>query len=186
MAIEIPQETKSNIREYISLLRGNFKEFRVGWVPADKLHLTIKFLGETDERQIAVLFEAVQRTGEQISDFKFQISGTGVFPNRKRARILWLGLEDCGENVKKLFEVLENECDRAGFPREKRRFNPHLTIARLRQPGLAKDLIREHLENKFEPAEVKVSGLSIFESRLHPTGSIYQRVYNSKLNPGKK
>lgn len=156
---------------------------RVGWEKAEKLHLTMKFLGDTSEEQLQKLIEAVEKTARkisesdfQISDFRFQISNTGVFPTPKKARILWLGLVDERGSLTKINEILEAECERAGFERENRRFKPHLTIARLREPQFSRDLVEKHLQNEFEPVEFEVSEIVIYESKLQPSGSIYSKV----------
>ncbi len=72
--------------------------------------------------------------------------------------------------------ILETECEKIGFKKEKRIYKPHLTIARLREPQKSKNLVQNHLENKFEPVSFEVSEIVIYESKLQPTGSIYKKV----------
>ncbi len=85
------------------------------------------------------------------------------------------------ENLQKLNEILETECEKAGFAREKRNFKAHLTIARLREPRKSKELVERHLENEFNFAEFQVSEIAIYESHLQKTGSIYEAIENVKL-----
>ncbi len=148
-AIDISDEARAKIAGYIETLRGEFSNLRVGWEKSEKLHLTLKFLGETDEKQLKNLTEAVENTARQVSNFKLQIVGTGVFPAKRNARILWLSLRDKDGKLQKLNEILETECEQIGFAKEKRNFKPHLTIARLREPQKSIELVRTHTAKEF-------------------------------------
>lgn len=182
-AIDISEEARRKASAYIDNLRREFPKIRVGWEKPEKLHLTLKFLGDTSEEQLRKLTEAVEKTtkiisnsGFQKNDFNFQIQGTGVFPSPKRARVLWLGLIDEKGILSEINEALETECERLGFEKENRKFKPHLTIARLREPQFSGKLVEKHLQNEFEPVEFEVSEIVIYESKLQPTGSIYSKV----------
>lgn len=187
-AIDLSEEARGKVSDYIQNFSGEFSGLRVGWEKAEKLHLTLKFLGDCDERQLDALKNAVLNTVnsfsalEKVENFKICISNTGVFPAKRNARILWLGLRDESGNLAKINQILEAECGKAGFEREKRGLKPHLTIARLREPHRSKDLIEKHLKNKFEPVEFCVSGIAIYESKLQPTGSIYQKLKELKFS----
>ncbi len=181
VAIDISAEARRHVSDYITELREKISNVRVGWELPEKLHLTLKFLSEIDETQLSDLTEAVDKTAKQISDFKLRVSKTGAFPSEKNARILWLGLEDESKSLQKLNEILETECERIGFIREKRSFKPHLTIARLREPHKSKGLIEKHLQNEFESDEFTVSEITVYESRLQKTGSIYSINSKHKL-----
>ena len=180
-AIDISDTARQKISTYIENLRGEFLHLRVGWEKAEKLHLTLKFFGEIDEKQLANLIEAAEKTADQIADFKLQIKDTGVFPAKRNARVLWLGIEEESGKLQKLNEILETECERFGFAKEKRNFKPHLTIARLREPNKSKELVGAHLRNEFESAEFRVSEIVIYESLLQKTGSIYSVVSTHKF-----
>ena len=180
-AINISDEARAKVAGYIENLRREFSNLRVGWDKAEKLHLTLKFLGETDEKQLGNLTEAVENIARQVSDFKLQIVGTGVFPAKRNARILWLGIVDENDSLLQLNEILERECEKKGFQKERRNFKAHLTIARLREPDKSKRLVEKHLQNEFSPVEFAVSELAIYESKLQSTGSIYETIKNVKL-----
>ena len=93
---------------------------------------------------------------------------------------MWLGIVDELKSLQKMNEILEIECERKGFAREKRNFKAHLTIARLREPHKSKELIERHLRNDFESNVFAVSGIVIYESQLQKSGSIYTKY--KKLN----
>ena len=181
-AVEISDEARRRAAEYSRTLREGFPRARAGWDKPEKMHLTMKFLGEIDGDQITRLIEAVQETAAKISPFKLQIAGTGVFPSPRQARVLWLGVKDEKGSLQKLNEVLEKECEKRGFAREKRSFKAHLTIARLKERAI--DLAQAHLAERFEPVEFEVSELVVFESELRPTGSVYSVVSRHELKGG--
>ncbi len=83
-AIDISDDARAKAAEYIENLRGEFPKIRVGWEKAEKLHLTLKFFGDVNEKQLAKLSVAVEETAKQLSNFKLQIAGTGVFPSKRK------------------------------------------------------------------------------------------------------
>lgn len=187
-AVDISGEAKRKVSAYIENLRKDFPTLRVGWEKQEKLHLTMKFLGDVEEHQLKDLETAISNTAKIFSDsmdspdFKIRISGTGVFPSKRNAKILWLGLRDEAKNLSKINRILETECEKIGFEKEKRDFKAHLTVARLREPHKSKELIEKHLENEFEPVEFDVSEIVIYESKLLPTGSVYKKLESFKFS----
>lgn len=175
VTIEISEEARRKTAKYTEFLRKTFPKVRVSWEKAEKLHLTLKFLGEIEDSKLAKLIVAVEKTSRQITEFKLQITETGVFPKPANAKVLWIDTKDTNGEMFHLNRILENECEKQGFKRETRGFKPHLTIARLREPANSKDLIENHLREKFEPVEFKVSEIVIYESVLYPQGSTYEK-----------
>lgn len=176
VAVDISDEARRKVADYIAGLKRNFPGVKVGWDRPEKLHLTLKFLGDTDETQLQKLEEICRNISTGISDLIFQISETGVFPSPRNARVLWLGVRGDLEELQKINEILETECEKIGFKKEMRTYKPHLTIGRIREPQKAKELAKTHLENNFEPVRFEVSEIVIYESKLQPTGSIYSKV----------
>lgn len=174
VAVDISEEARLKVSAYIKSLREKFPNTRVGWDKPEKLHLTLKFLGEIDDEQLAKLIEAIEKTAKEFAPFKSQIAETGVFPSPRQARVLWIDVKDEEEKLRQLNEVLENECAKLGFTREKRNFKAHLTIARLKERS--GELVETHLKQNFEPIEFEVSELVIYQSELRPTGSVYSVI----------
>jgi len=133
IAIDISSEARSKIAGYIDRLRRFGRDLRVGWERPEKLHLTLKFLGDVDDHQLGDVEQAVKKVAAEFAGFRLGIYGNGRFPPKGDPRILWLGLTDDG-SVSKLAQALDREIAKAGFEPEKRKFHPHLTIARLREP----------------------------------------------------
>jgi 2'-5' RNA ligase len=185
VAVDISEEARSRASRYIENLRRQFSELRVGWEKPEKLHLTLKFLGDTDDEQLGKLTEAVEKTAREIPNFTLQISDTGVFPSQRKARVLWLGVKDEQGNLRKLNEVLEGECEKKGFVPEKRDFKAHLTIARLREPEKSRALIEAHLRENFAALEFEVSEIVIYQSQFLSQGSRYTIVSKHAFNSNK-
>ncbi|MBA3631265.1 MAG: RNA 2',3'-cyclic phosphodiesterase [Acidobacteria bacterium] len=181
-AIDISVEAKRKVSSYIETLRREFPKLRVGWAKTEKLHLTLKFLGDTEESKTAELSQAIEKIARENPSFKLRILETGIFPSMSKPRILWLALKDERGSLAKINEQLESACEKLGFAPEKRNFKPHLTIARLREPNKSKDLVEKHLNNMFETIEFEASEIIIYESKLQSSGSIYSVVSKHKFN----
>lgn len=182
VAVDISAEARDAASNTIEALRREFQGVvRVGWERAEKLHLTMKFLGDCEERQIKELEKIVAEIAAQISSFTIQIADTGVFPNARNPRVLWIDVKDSAGNLLKINDLLEAKCEKLGFEKERRSFVPHLTIGRIKEPNRARGLAEKHLRNGFAPIESNVSELVIYESKLLPTGSVYSVVSKHKL-----
>lgn len=181
IAINISEEARTQANNYLENLRKDFRPLRVGWERAEKLHLTLKFLGEIDEKQLMDLEKIVEQTARKIKKFNIGLAGTGIFPDLRKARVLWIGVTDKDKVLPEIFELLNTELTKLGFQRENKAFRPHLTIARLREPEKSRSLAERHLAEKFEPVEFEVAEIVIYESRLLPTGSKYSIVSKFEL-----
>ncbi len=181
-AIDISDFERRSIFRLTEHLRSEFPNARAKWEQPEKLHLTLKFLGDIDDAQIAKLMEAVEETSKKIRPFQLQMNCTiGVFPSARNARVLWLGLADETGSLRKLNEILESECQKRGFASEKREFKAHLTIARFRQKP-DEFLVKDFLHSGGPPSPpFDVSEIVIYESELQPRGSIYKIVSKHEL-----
>ena len=105
--------------------------------------------------------------------FEITVEGTGCFPAAKSPRVLWVGLTPLPEELRRLHSNIEAELEREGFAREVRRFAPHLTIARVRDPFKARPTVEALLAAGFATATFRASEVIVMRSDLHPSGSIY-------------
>ncbi len=181
IAIDVSNEVKSEVADYINLLMREFPNLKVNWEKAEKLHLTLKFLGDTEKNLIDELERKVGENAEKIERFSLKISGSGVFPNALNPRVLWLGVEEKSGRLFRLQNLIEKSCFELGFEAERRDFKPHLTIARIRQPKEARDLARFHLQANNEEKSFEVAEVVIYESVLFPSGSVYKVISKHPL-----
>ncbi len=180
IAIDISEEARQKAAEYAAKLRHSFSGVRIGWEQPEKLHQTLKFLGNVSERQVGAVQKALARVAVSFPGFKANLTDTGVFPAKGRPRILWIGVE-ADSNLAAIADQAEAECRLLGFRSDKRPFRPHLTIARLREPSRSADVVAQHLANRFEPVTFEVREIVIYESELRPAGSIYTKLASIPL-----
>ncbi len=180
LAIDIPSTAREQAAGLITSLKKRFPGHRIGWERPEKLHLTLKFFGDVDDDQLVGIYEAIALTASEFEPFQFELSGTGLFPNSRRPRVLWLGVNGPGE-LRRLAACVDLHCEKIGFPAEKRPFKPHLTIARIREPERSASVAEEHLRSKFDPVKCEAKELVLYQSVLKQTGSEYTRLRSFPL-----
>ncbi len=180
-AVNLPGELKARAAEHQGHLRAAAPQVRASWEQPGKLHLTLKFLGESELPRVEALTRAAGRAAEGLRPFELSVAGTGSFPPRGAPRVLWLGVEDSSGLLARLHARLEEECAREGFPRESKPFRPHLTLARLRSREGAERLAALHRESRFEPQTFKVSELVVVRSELLPDGARHTPISRHQL-----
>jgi RNA 2',3'-cyclic 3'-phosphodiesterase len=164
VGIGFPPELKLRLSLLCSGLPG------AKWVDPGNLHLTLRFIGEIGEDVAADIDEALSRL--RARRFTLQIAGTGVFGGEK-PRNLWAGVERSPELVG-LRDKVEQALIRIGLAPEPRKFSPHVTLARLRDPPL--DKLREFLvaRAQFRADPLRVEGFSLIASFQTKSGSVYE------------
>lgn len=183
-AVELPGEVKSRVAERIKRLRSEFPHARASWEKPEKLHVTLKFLGEIEPSRTKDLSGAASLSASRVGPFQLTIADAGAFPPHGQPRVLWLGVEDASGRLTALQRSLEDACAAAGFPREQRPFKPHLTLARLRSPRGARELAAAHRASQFEPQTFSVSELVVMRSELGPGGSRYTPLSHYPFGEG--
>lgn len=180
IAIDLESGLKKNLMAFIDKLRPQGKD--VKWTSAQGMHLTLKFLGETSDKDVLRMRSALDPVAKSHQSFDLIFQGTGVFPpGKKPPRVLWVGVL---ENIflKQLQQKIEKEMEKLGFPREEREFHPHLTIGRVKIPFHLESLLQEMEKFKDMPfGEMSVSKLSFFQSILKPSGAEYHILSEFQL-----
>ena len=186
VALEMPPEVLAGVAALLGRLAPGHPEFR--WVGRGSLHLTLKFLGEIGDRQVAEALEGLRAAAGRwrVGDGRmagrgcpWAVAGTGGFPDLRRARALWLGVEHDG-GLLSLREAVESELAERGFPREARRYSPHVTLARARgESGEPAPWLARERDRRF--GAVLSTELVLFESRLTPAGAVYSPLGRVEL-----
>jgi 2'-5' RNA ligase len=177
IALSLNDEARRSVSEYIQRLRTQFPRLRVGWERDEKLHLTLKFLGDVVDDQLAAVQQTLSVTTAAYVPFELKLEGPGVFPNLRRPSVLWIGVSTGNLQVSAIAEEIETRLQAIGLPKEKRAFSPHLTIARIRQPYMGSDLAHAHLQHmELQAPAFVVDQLVLYESKLNPTGSVYSPI----------
>jgi 2'-5' RNA ligase len=180
-AVALPPGVRASAAAHIEELRSAVPDARASWDSAEKFHITVKFLGEVEAGRVASLSLAASRAAACAQPFALAIEGAGAFPSKGLPRVLWLGVTDSSGGLARLQSSLEDASAEEGFPREKRPFHPHLTIARLRQPQGARRLAVLHQERGFAPAPFHVEELIVIRSEPGPGGSRYTEISRHAL-----
>jgi 2'-5' RNA ligase len=170
VAIKIDPDAARKIGELHSELDKTLAGIR--WVKPENLHLTLKFLGPVADDKITPIAEALERALCRMPRFSVSCRGLGVFPDIRKAKVLWVGLE--GKSLVPLSDTVEAALEPMGFAREKRAFQPHLTIGRWRDP-VRSDALRQQLERseRRDFGASKMAEVIFFQSVLKPGGAIY-------------
>lgn len=168
VAIELGWGTTGILERVIKHLKSQNPGIR--WSQPEQLHLTLKFVGEVDNRQLPQLCDKVRAACSKTSPFSLELKGIGAFPLDKPPRVLWVGVDDGTDELRQLAERLDEELSSLGIPRETRQFKPHLTLGRI---GRNADV--EKLQQSIEPLADQVAiRCEIDEVRL--MASIKQRA----------
>jgi 2'-5' RNA ligase len=171
IAIELPDQIKNQIGQEQEPLKKT-KAF-VSWVKPGNIHVTLKFLGEVPEEKTDEVFSATEKAVEGIKRFTMSLKGMGSFPNFRRPRVIWVGAGSGQEELSGMAGKIEEEMEKIGFPKEKRRFSPHFTIGRVKSPKNIEKLMKMIKSSDFQTEEIAVSEVVVMRSQLHPTGAIY-------------
>jgi 2'-5' RNA ligase len=116
----------------------------VKWVAPDQMHLTLLFLGDVDELDLVKVCRAVQEVAAREPPFPLRVSGVGAFPNARRPKIVWAGITDGADALRRLYGLLEEKLlDLGVYRKEDRDYTPHLTLGRLKAEGGEHTLARE-------------------------------------------
>ena len=184
IAVEIPPEIHKAIEHEIAPLRAALSPSLVRWVSTDNIHLTIKFLGDISPANVDMLTQMLNTEVSQHPAFKIQFGGSGVFPNPKRPRVIWIGLQAPAE-LGALQHGLEAATAKLGYPVEKRPFSPHLTIGRVK-PNINSTGIQK-IEKALAETKIgslgsaRINAVHLFKSDLKPTGAVYTKLHAAPL-----
>ncbi len=160
------------IRTSLCKICRELKEYssQMKWVNEDNIHITLKFLGETDKKDkiIDILENKISSSG-----FTLDFSGIGKFGRGDELRILWAGIKK-SEGLNTLFDEIESLLEPIGFPKEKRKFSPHVTLARSRYGRMGKEFMDrvDGLSGHFFGKQ-EVTSFRLFKSTLTLSGPVY-------------
>jgi 2'-5' RNA ligase len=139
-----------------------------------RVHLTIKFLGDMPEADIAAVTAAMQRAAHGRAPLSLTHQGLGVFPGIKRPRVLWTGLGGEVDRLRDMVGQLESELEPLGFKREGRPFKAHLTLARIKGWFDPHQLLAAiQALGGYPPLTFEATRMVLYQSRLRPQGATY-------------
>ena len=176
IAIDLPESVKSFLSDVQETLKSY--GFRVKWVRPQNIHLTLKFLGDTATAHTDKISEAMALATRNFPIVPLKAKGIGVFPNARRPRVIWAGLNGQLETLANLQQTLDAHLADLGFARDTRAFKSHLTLGRVKGK-IASDRMKAAIDKlkELESESFEASQIILFKSELRPTGAVYTKVH---------
>jgi 2'-5' RNA ligase len=188
IAIELPSDVQQSLHDTQDRIAGWLgpNERTLRWVRPESLHLTLQFLGDVPIRLIGLIKGAMDKACLGTASFNLHTGQPGVFPNERRPRVLWVGVEGDIDPLRSLANSVHRELQALGYKPDDT-FSPHLTLARVR--GHANEDARAAIADalasiKREPPpkiSFPVTSISLMQSELRQGGSVYTRLRSTDL-----
>lgn len=184
VAVNFPATLRAGLWEATEPLRA--MHLPVRWVAPDGMHLTLKFLGETDEQRLGELGDALDRAVAGVRSMPVTVQGFGAFPNAAHPSVIWAGVV-----TDPALELLQHGVEQAfgplGFPPEGRPFRPHVTLGRLGRsrrdsPQGAFRVLEETLDALVWSETAEVTSVELMKSTTMKGGAVYEEVRHGRLS----
>jgi 2'-5' RNA ligase len=184
VAVPAPPDIRDAVAELVETVRAGSDPNRrdVRWVRLDGLHLTLRFLGPTEEDGIADVAAAVDRAGAATEPFGVAIGGAGAFPSVARPRALWLAVTAGVAELDAAARTLDDRLEAVGWPRDDRPYRPHLTLARSDGVRTGPDVARRLIDAAatFE-TRFRAERMILFESISGGGPARYEPIHETRL-----
>ena len=185
IAIELDESIKDELTSLQERLRAEAPRGSVRWVRSEAIHLTLKFLGDVPADQIGEITRALQKSCQGFAPFSLSCGELGCFPDLKRPRVVWVGVQEETGTLAQLQKAIEENVAPLGYPPEKRKFSPHLTLGRVQRRVSSGDLHRlGELVGASEIGtlgQMEVRSVNLMRSDLRPSGAVYTRLAEAEL-----
>jgi 2'-5' RNA ligase len=184
IAVDLPPTVKEALNQVSLQLQEKLPDTPVRWVRTEKIHLTLKFLGDVSRENISMVEKILQAEASKRQAMEIGIGGIGAFPKLRHPRVIWVGVEAPSE----LFDLqrgIEDGVARLGYNYDKYDFTPHLTLGRISRKASARDVRRVGKElHDFQVGFIGVARIDevhLYRSDLQPEGAKYTRLYTAPL-----
>lgn len=184
VAIELGAPLRQTLAQVQAAIRSRLEQSvgsgaRVHWVKPESIHLTLKFLGDISETLVPEIQTALARATRERVRFAAEVRGLGMFPDVRAPHVLWAGMATHADALKQLAADVETALGALGFALDAKRFNPHLTLARIKERSrdVGRALSGEGLlAQETKLGELTVAAVSLMKSDLQRSGSVYTRL----------
>jgi 2'-5' RNA ligase len=180
IAIGLNESIKAALTDLQEQLKAKVPRDAVRWVGPEGIHLTLKFLGNVPASRIEEIERALAQACAGFSSFPFSVGGLGCFPDLRRPRVVWVGVQEETGTLARLQGAIEDRMERLGFSPEGREFHAHLTLGRTQQRASSGEvrrlgqLVEETDIGELGQMEARV--VSLMKSDLRPTGAVYTQL----------
>ena len=172
----------NNTLKIYNSLRNDLNYNKIRWVEPEKFHLTLKFIGQTDETKLPIIIDSIKKTIENNGAIKIIINKIGIFGSSYNPRIIWLGVSK-NEELKTLANKLINNLAKIGFKKDRQNFIPHFTIGRISQIA-DKQLFNNSLEKKRQDIhqQLIIEEVILYESIFNRKKHEYKEITNFPIS----
>ena len=179
IAVKITPDTDT--LNHIYRIQQRLEHEKIKWVDTNGIHITLKFLGDTDEQLIPQIEQQLQQIATKHKTTSLTLQDIGVFPNEQRPRVLWIGTNPNTE-LQKLAQDIDNAMEKLGYEKEQRPFKPHITLGRikfLKDKRSLHKLLEQYKDKYFQ--DNNIDQFILYESTLTPKGAKYTALKTFKL-----
>jgi 2'-5' RNA ligase len=171
IAVTLPEDLAAYLGNIAAALDDSLPSRVVRWVRPELMHITLRFLGDTESDHLPAVYAAMEKATADIPAFAMTLTELGCFPNARRPRVIWAGLQDNSGHMATLHAALDAALAPLGWEPETKPFRPHLTLGRVK--GNPRDLADLPWGRSLEPRVLSVGALRLIESQLRPSGPVY-------------
>jgi 2'-5' RNA ligase len=184
IAVDLPPSVLDALGQISSQLQEKLPKTPVRWVDVQKLHLTLKFLGDISKENIGMVEKVLLSEGAKRQVMEIGIGGIGAFPKMRHPRVIWIGVE-APPDLFDLRRGIEDGIARLGYTYDKYEFTPHLTLGRISRKASARDI--RTVGNVLHEVHVgfigvaRIEAVHLYRSDLNPEGAKYSCLYSAPL-----
>ena len=174
MALPIPEHIKGLFKDLQQqMLRHVHQHDQIRWVRPEGIHLTMNFLGDTEEQDIEKISPVLDSLATQLDPFRLVLADTGCFPHANNPRVLWLSVQGGELILPGLKQKMDTIISEHGYPVEKRKFSPHITLGRIKRLVRNSNLVHNFISHDVTALSFDVSELVWYQSTLTSGGAKY-------------
>ena len=185
IAVDLPPSVLDTLGQISDQLQEKMPDTPVRWVDNQKMHLTLKFLGDISTENISMVEKTLLSEGAKRSPMELGIGGIGAFPKMRHPRVIWIGVE-APTDLFDLRRGIEDGVARLGYNYDKYEFTPHLTLGRISRKASARDVRTVgNVLHDFQVGYIgaaRIEAVHLYRSDLSPGGAKYTCLYSAPLS----
>jgi len=182
LAIPVPEPIKQYFAGMIKPLID--RHDKINWVKPENIHITLNYLGETDGGAVEAQSSGIESIVNASPAFRLGTTETGIYPHANAPRVLWVGAAPYDLTLAGLKQNLDKELNRLGYELDKRSFQPHITLGRVKSISRKSSFIHKFLAAEVREFEFEVDRVVWMKSTLTAVGAEYEELKSFKINSG--
>jgi len=179
LSLNIESSLQNRLKKIQDDAKSELAHYGIKWENSNKFHLTLRFLGDVEEKQLGEISKELAGINTGFDIIKLTASGIGFFPDQKYPNVVYIDLMEEGNNSEALVDKLDSVLLKYNFKPDKK-FIPHVTIGRFRREK--KKRLDKSISVEVEPLEIIFNSFNMMKSTLKPSGSVYELIQEFKFN----